>query len=251
MIHYQEYPPCAPLAPYLACLWTSRVQLDGRSLSHRVLPDNCIDILWQDCDPLGGVAGMMSTLIDVPFERSVRTIAVRFKPGAAAFFFKLPLHELTDLHPSLTDLWEPGAAEQFADVLWTRPLSDHEAVQTLQRMLLGRLQADAPRTGLVDAALRAIEASHGAVRIDTLAASLDVSRQHLASQFRSRVGLGAKQFARICRFQHAAAHIRAARPETLDWCRTALDLGYYDQPHMIHEFQALAAATPQAFAATA
>jgi len=245
MILYQEYPPCAALAPYLDCLWTCLVRPGGQALSHRVLPDNCIDILWQDSAPLGGVAGMMSTVIDVPVNRPVRTIAVRFKPGAAAYFFDTPLHELTDLHPSLDQLWTDGEAQRFADALWSRELSDLQAVAVIERLLLQRLRASHAKPGLAEAAVKAIAGSHGTVRIEALADALGVSRQHLASQFRVRVGLPAKLFARVCRFQHASERLRAGPPA--DWAALALDLGYYDQPHMIHEFQALAASTPQSF----
>lgn len=245
MILYQEYPPCAALAPYLACLWSCQVRPGAQAISHRVLPDNCIDILWQDSDPLGGVAGMMSSLITVPFDRPVRTLAVRFKPAAASHFFATPLHELTDLHPSLDALWTDGEAQRFADALWSRELSDLQAVAVIERLLLQRLRASRIKPGLAEAAVRAIAASHGAIRIDALAATLGVSRQHLASQFRARVGLPAKLFARVCRFQHASARLRQGAPA--DWAALALELGYYDQPHMIHEFQALAASTPQSF----
>lgn len=245
MILYQEHPPCAALAPYLACLWTCHVRPEGQALSHRVLPDNYIDILWQDSAPLGGVAGMMSTVIEVPFDRPVRTIAVRFKPGAAAYFFDTPLHELADLHPSLDQLWSDGQAQRFADALWSHDLSDLQAVAVIERLLLGRLRISRARPGLVEAAVKAIAASHGTVRIDALADALGVSRQHLASQFRARVGLPAKLFARICRFQHASLRLRAGPPG--DWAALALELGYYDQPHMNHEFRALAASTPQSF----
>jgi AraC-like DNA-binding protein len=249
MVLYQEHPPCPALAPFLACLWTCEVRPGGQPMSHRVLPDNCIDILWQDSDPLGGVAGMMSTVIEVPFSRPVRTIAVRFKPGAAAHFFDLPLHELIDLHPALADLWGRESAERFADALWEKPLSDTEALATVQSLLLQRLRAVTCRRGLVDAAVDAIQAAHGALRIESLASTLGVSRQHLASQFRARVGLGVKLFARVCRFQHASATIRAGREQ--DWAALALELGYYDQPHMIHEFRELAGSTLQSFAAKA
>ncbi|MES2015103.1 MAG: AraC family transcriptional regulator [Pseudomonadota bacterium] len=247
MVLYQEYPPCAALAPYLACLWSCHVQPNGQAISHRVLPDNCIDILWQDSAPLGGVAGMMSSVIDVAFARPVRTIAARFKPGAASYFFSTPLHELIDLHPSLDQLWTDGLAARCADALWTRTLSDVQAVTVIETMLLQRLRASLQRPGLVEAALKAIEQSHGAIRIETLADTLGVSRQHLASQFRARVGLPAKLFARVCRFQHATRMIAAAPAR--DWATLALNLGYYDQPHMIHEFRQLAGSTPQSFAA--
>jgi AraC-like DNA-binding protein len=248
MILYQEYAPCPALAPYVACLWTCDVHPDGKVLSHRVLPDNCIDILWQDSAPEGGVAGMMSRAIDVPFAVPVRTLAVRFKPGAAAHFFDLPLHELIDLHPSLGELWGAGVAARFADALWSRPLSDLDAVAVIERLLLSQLAPARP--ALVEHAVAALQASHGALRIESLAETLGVSRQHLASQFKSRVGLGAKLFARVCRFQAASARLGGIAPGKADLATLALELGYYDQPHMVHEFRALSGATPLSFGAT-
>ncbi|SHH55135.1 AraC family transcriptional regulator [Massilia sp. CF038] len=246
MVLYQEYPPCPALAPYLACLWTCMVPAQTQVSTHRVLPDNCIDILWHDGDPHGSVAGMMSHAITVPFSRPARIIAVRFKPGAAAHFFPIPLDALTDLHPALNDLWEPGAAARFADALWSRPLTDLQALAAIEQLLLQRLREAAPRAGLVDAAVHAIERSHGAIRIEALATTLGVSRQHLASQFRARVGLPAKLFARVCRFQHASAAIR--NTSAPDLAALALAAGYYDQPHMVHEFRALSGSAPLTFA---
>jgi transcriptional regulator GlxA family with amidase domain len=99
----------------------------------------------------------------------------------------------------------------------------------------------------VRAAVARLEAAGGAVRIDALAGSLGVSRQHLGALFRERVGLSAKTFAMVCRFRragdalaHAGAHV--------DWTRLANDGGYYDQAHLIHDFRLFADATPQAIA---
>jgi AraC-like DNA-binding protein len=194
---------------------------------------------------------MMSRPIDVPFARPVRTLAVRFKPGAAAWFFDLPLHELRDLHPSLSDLWGSAPAGQFADALWSKDLADIDALDALQRLLLKRVQTRQRRPGLVEHAVAAIQASHGQLSVESLAGTLGVSRQHLANQFRSRVGLSTKLFARVCRFQHASAHLKTLAPKRIDMAALATELGYYDQPHMIHEFRTLSGSTPQSFPADA
>ncbi len=246
MVLYQEHPALPALAPYLDCLWTCRVMPGTGALSHRVLPDNCIDILWHDNEAGAHVAGMMSKVIHVPITRPVRTIAVRFKPGAAACFFDFPLHEMADLHPALDALWPPGLAAQCADALWAREQSDDQAMAALQSLLLKQLRPGRPG-GLAATALAAIEAANGSVRIETLAASLGVTRQHLSSQFRSQVGLGAKTYARVCRFRAAAERIRNSASTERDWPRLALELGYYDQSHLIHEFRELAGHTPDAF----
>ena len=246
MVLYQEFPPCPALAPYLACLWTCHVLPGAQPVTHRVLPDNCIDILWQDTAGPARVTGMMSTLIEVVVAAPVRTIALRFKPGAAAHFFALPLHEIADQHPSLADLWGEGEAARFDDGLWSRELDDQKALERLQQLLVARLD-QAPRPGVVDAALAAIDNSRGTLRIDTLAAQLGVSRQHLAGQFRARVGLGAKLYARVCRFRHASERIGQLAAGRADWAALAPELGYYDQPHLIHEFRQLAGSTPDSF----
>jgi AraC-like DNA-binding protein len=250
MVLYREYPPCPALAPYVACLWTCHMVPERPVQAHRVLPDNCIDILWQDLDQPGKVAGMMSCARQVLAALPVRTIGVRFKPGAATYFFKLPLHELQDLHPALPQLWGDADAERFASALWERPLTIRQALASVQRLLLVRLRRHgaALHPGLAEAAIGAIEAAQGTLRIDVLARSLGVSRQHLAQQFKARVGLGAKQFARVCRFRHASERLRHCRPGQTDWAELAIELGYYDQAHLIHEFQALSGSTPASFA---
>ena len=88
------------------------------------------------------------------------------------------------------------------------------------------------------------------MRIEALADGLGVTRQHLATLFRERVGLPAKTFAMVCRFRRAHAALRG-RDAAVDWARLAGDCGYYDQSHLIHAFRQFADATPESFLHTA
>ena len=101
---------------------------------------------------------------------------------------------------------------------------------------------------LTRAAVGLIECSGGALRVEELAQSLGVSRQHLALQFRERVGLNTKTFAMVCRFRRASAAVRELRGAAVDWAAMAGEWGYYDQSHLIHEFRMFAGETPEAFA---
>jgi hypothetical protein len=56
---------------------------------------------------------MMTGAIDVASTGMVRTVAVRFKLGAAAYFFNLPLHELCDQRVGLDVLWGGGHTVLF------------------------------------------------------------------------------------------------------------------------------------------
>jgi AraC-like DNA-binding protein len=253
MHRYREFPPHPFLAGHVACLWTSHAVPSGAPLRHRVLPDNCIDILWQDRLPAGFVAGMMSRAHRVEVVQPVLTVAVRFLPGAARAFFDVPLHVLQDGHPGLSELWPRAEAEALAAALWERALPVAEQLAVIERALLARLRCRAPAgAGRADrlalAAVGLIERSGGTMRIEELAGTLGVSRQHLALQFRERVGLNAKTFAMVCRFRQASAALRELHAAPVDWAALAGACGYYDQSHLIHEFQQFAGETPQAFA---
>jgi AraC-like DNA-binding protein len=249
---YREYPPHPALAPHIDCMWTARAPAGAST--HRVLPDNCVDILWQDDGQPGFAVGMMSAAIQVASAGPVRTVAVRFKPGAAGMFLATPLQALTDQRADLDLLWERGDAWRLTDALWSAALSDRRRIGLIEKQLLRRLvNAGAePRPGaagdaLVRRALQALDASSGGLRIEDLAAQLGLSRQHVAAQFRDKVGLSPKLYARICRFRRATAALKAAPAP--DWAQLALDCGYFDQSHLIHDFQEFAGSAPERFLA--
>jgi transcriptional regulator GlxA family with amidase domain len=83
------------------------------------------------------------------------------------------------------------------------------------------------------------------MRIEQLAARLGVSRQHMAAQFRDKVGLSPKLYARIRRFRRATAALKTTPAP--DWAQLALDCGYFDQSHLIHDFQEFAGSAPERF----
>jgi AraC-like DNA-binding protein len=75
-----------------------------------------------------------------------------------------------------------------------------------------------------------------------LAAESGLSRQHLTRRFRESVGVGPKFFSRVARF-HALFH-RLYKDASRNWVGAALDLGYYDQAHMISDFREFTGRTP-------
>ncbi|MCE3265188.1 MAG: helix-turn-helix protein [Pseudoduganella sp.] len=251
-MNYKEFPPPPGLAGLVDCLWLSDAAggpAGGRAVSHRVLPDNRTDILWQDSGAAFFV-GMMSSWFDVPAARRVRTVAVRFRAGAAGLFLGgLPLASLLDGRADLELLWGRADADRLGDALWSVARSDAERLALVTQALYARLALAAPGARAASAlALRAVaelEARGGALRVETLADGLDVSRQHLAAQFREHVGLSPKLFARVCRFRAARAAALDA-PRDRDWAALALDCGYFDQSHLIRDFQDFTGASPDA-----
>ncbi len=75
-----------------------------------------------------------------------------------------------------------------------------------------------------------------------LASRLGLSHKQIIARFDCRVGLTPKQTSRIFRFRNSLA--AACNISSPDWSSLAADCCYYDQAHMIHEFQQFAGMTP-------
>ena len=60
-----------------------------------------------------------------------------------------------------------------------------------------------------------------------------------------KLGLTPKLFSRVSRFQKVIQTAHAL--DDINWTRIALDCGYYDQAHFIHDFQAFAGITPSEY----
>src|SRR5690606_32249103 len=86
-------------------------------------------------------------------------------------------------------------------------------------------------------------ASRGAVGVGELAAEIGCSRRYLASGLREQVGVPPKLLGRILRFQHAVSLCGTA-----GWAEISAACGYYDQAHMVRDFQQFAGASPTEFA---
>ena len=92
-----------------------------------------------------------------------------------------------------------------------------------------------------------METSHGAVPVGALTDAAGVSGTHLATQFKSHVGVTPKRMARIYRFARLILSVDALRP--VDWSDLAHTAGYFDQAHFSKEFKDFTGHTPTEYLA--
>jgi AraC-like DNA-binding protein len=256
---YAEHEAPSDLAPYVACFWTglsAAAQSADSAKTHRVLPDGCVDILlgFGRSDAPGnsrdatvteaiGVGAMTRPLV-VTGHGPRLYIGVRFRPGCAFAALGIPASELTDEQVSYSQLTRNAAAELDAlSALGTDEARLGAMVALVRRRLVGARTVPAS----VRAAVHRISTAHGGIRVADLASSIGITRQQLARQFATHVGVTPKTFARVIRAHAALARADAARaayPREVDWSAIAYELGYYDQPHFIDDFRALTGTTP-------
>src|SRR5688500_1177213 len=95
---YREHPAPAVLRPFVECFWTREPgtrEEPGAAVVHRVLPDGCIDIVFEFA-PVGGApesiraVGTMTRPLVVNAVTDDSFVGVRFRPARASAFLRLP-----------------------------------------------------------------------------------------------------------------------------------------------------------------
>jgi AraC-like DNA-binding protein len=192
------------------------------------------------------VAGLHRSAVLTEHDGWSAGIQVNLAPPAAYALLRTPLHELADVTVPLDAVLGADFERLVARVA---ELRDWPArFELVERALARRLAEEQPAPDIAWAWRRLAE-THGRARVGSLAEELGWSRKRLVQRFREQVGLPPKTVARLLRFEHATDLLeREPRP---GFAELAFLCGYYDQSHLINEFQAIAGTTPTAYVAPA
>ena len=170
-------------------------------------------------------------------------IQINFTPLGAYRFFGYPMHELANRMVAAEDVL--GAeASSWRDRLGDEPDWDRR-FDLVEQLLRARLLPAVAPTASVASAYRQIVENHGRGSVTDVAASVNLSRKHLAARFSNEVGLTPKAVARIARFNLVMRLARQGRR----WAEIAAACSYTDQAHLVHEFTEYAGETPTAWKA--
>ena len=193
--------------------------------------------------PTGGgfVAGLHETYSVTETAGSQVGVELRLSPLGAYRLLGQPMDALSNRSVALDELyggWAVDLAERLQEAMtWDVRFA------ALDGALACRLPSARTPPPEVAWAWRQLARSGGRVPISTLGDELGWSPKRLIARFREQIGLPPKQVARLLRFQQATTLISAA--ESPDWGALAHMCGYYDQSHLIHEFQRFAGDTPE------
>jgi len=200
--------------------------------------------------PASFLAGMHDGPVVTEFSGLQHGLQVDLSPLGVFTLLGLPMPELTNVAPQLTELEVPELAALPARLAeapdWPRRFA------LLDDVLLRRLDGAATRPDPEVAwAWRRLVRSAGRVGVQELAEDTGWSRRHLLTRFRGQVGLAPKTAARVLRFDRAARLLApgsfsvAARPVAAPTISdVAAACGYADHAHLVREFHALAGCTP-------
>ncbi len=258
---YASRKPFSPLSDFVGLLWL----YEGYDVPHekeRLLPDGSVELvinLAEDririCDPhdpekfstIPGcvVSGPRTEFFVIDTASEACTVGVHFKPGGAFPFFRVPPAEMANQSVALACLWGTGAV-RLRDRLLSAGTPDAK-FHVLELCLMEELAKPLQRHCAVSFALQQLCGPMHSPPVGRVVDQLGFSQRRFIQLFSNEVGLTPKLFSRVSRFQKV---IRTAHAlDEISWTDIALDCGYYDQAHFIHDFQTFAGITPSEYLA--
>lgn len=259
----RRFTPRSVLSDFVRCFWYA----EGAPRTHsqeRLLPNGECSIIFNlredpirmydardltryDTYGLAVLSGARSDCFAIDTSQQERVVGIQFRPGGAFPFFRVPISEAEGTAIALEDLWRGHASEVRERVLAAGSVESMFAV--LERCLLEQLIRPLALHPAVAYALEQFRCSGYIDRVAGVRERTGLSSRRFSELFRREVGLTPKVFCRVRRFQHALQTVHRRRD--IDWLQVALDSGYYDQSHFIHDFQSFSGLTPSGYAVAA
>jgi len=262
-MEHRLYTPPAPLAQFVKCFWywqgapqthaKEQLMPNGEPAIIVNLRDEPIriyepnDLSRSESFGLAVLSGPRSRPFVIDTEQEDRVFGIEFQPGGSFPFFRIPSSEIADSDVSLDCLWR-GSIHELRECLLESP--DIDSMFALAQRFLMR-QAVRPfelHPGVMFALHRFCARPHSTT-VTSVLDRIGLSHRHFAQLFHDQVGLTPKSFSRVQRFQRALRMVH--RVQSIHWAGIALDCGYYDQAHFIHDFQSFSGFTPTIYAARA
>ncbi|APO96034.1 helix-turn-helix domain-containing protein [Xanthomonas vesicatoria] len=225
---YAQLPPPPDLVTQLRCSW--RYRQGAASAPVRVLPDGCVDLIWDGRALF--VAGPDHTANMACVASGNVLTGIRLSAGAAHGVLGVPLHQLADQRVALDTLW--GARGSH----WQQRLREGgDALPTLHALCRQHSVPVDRQMAWIFAQL----ADHAALRVPALCAVLGISERQLRRRCHVAFGYGPKTLQRILRLQRFLR--LAGHYSTLT--AAALEAGYGDAPHLVRDARQLASLSPR------
>jgi len=170
-------------------------------------------------------------------------VGAEFTPTGYYKLFRRKANWLTD---SIADFSEahPQVATTLDHRLRSQP-GGIESVISVMEYVLRELVASATEVPRVEAVINDITRSNGLIRMRDLYSKQPITSRQIRRDFTEVVGISPKHFAKICQIN---AVVKAMMDSDSERLRSlALDHGFYDQAHFIHDFRKFVAMDPGGF----
>lgn len=220
---------------------------EDEEVVERVFPDGALRLIFSwgeganDGRPHALVTGAATEHVVVPLRGTMHGLSVALHAGSAQQVLGISARELEGQAAALDTLWG-GDGKRLIEQMAVAN-SDAERVRLLSKTMGSKIDERFRDASIV--ARRAagyLAQNRGDASVRAVAESLGVGPRRLQQLFNTHIGVSPRQWARLCRFRECLRLLRhTPRPV---WAQLAVEAGFYDQAHLVNEFQSFCGLTP-------
>lgn len=252
MMNLKTFQPSPLLKPYVTAIWDYQNLFADNTMRLSILPDTATYLCFLYDDLLttahkqqtytirSGLAGFQSFRSDLSGTGKTSGVSARLTPWGLNLFCRGIVKECAEKRVDCRDIFPKYAIEKMEDELAMKKTASAR-VQCVEDFLLSRLNYRHEDV-LIQAVCRKLNQAHGNYSITQLAKTLGLTKRTLEQRFQLHIGTTPKKYARIVRLRHAIFE----RQKLSNWAEVAYSAGFYDQSHLIHDFQELCGLSPDA-----
>jgi AraC-like DNA-binding protein len=242
--------PCVALSPFVEAFWDYDNLTGDQNANLSILPDTATYLCFIYSDWLktthknavyatrSGLAGFQAYRSDLSGDGVVSGVSARLSPYGLSMFCRGIAKDCAERRVDCRDIFNKGTIERIEEQL-SQGKNARERVSYVESFLMSTIKHE-ESDSLTRAICDRISLLHGNCRISSIGKAFDISKRTLERRFRERVGVTPKTFARVVRLRHAIIQ-KTMLPH---WAEVAQACGYFDQSHMINEFNELYGISP-------
>jgi len=231
---YSEIKPSRSLAKHVDCFWYFS-NPGVETVSFPVLPDNCMDIIFDLNEKKSFICGVMTKARIVKIKPKQKMFGIRFAPGALPAALNEPAAKFRDLYMPLEEV-SKRLADEFSGI--------YELDSALDMGLYcgTALEGTVQKIDRENRIANFAASRHSAKQtVANLAMLAGVSVRQLERLFWEYVGLTPKRFMKIKRLRFLQ---KAMVDEKESLASLSIQAGYADQSHMNKDYKQLTSTSP-------
>lgn len=211
------------------------------------VPDGCIDILFccDEKEPYAHVCGTVLHPKLVINEKNKYYFGVRFLPGNSLKFKHITMADLVEKEIPLLEVINDK--DLFEQITSSRDFNYQiQLFMNKYSKLYNYYETTNKYKDLRKLMISNIIETAGQIKVKELADKAGYSVRYINKMFSEQFGLSPKVFCKLMRFQYLLSNLNDSNKEIFDANLTelAIELGYYDQSHMIKDFYEFTNTTP-------
>ncbi len=237
--------PSPALSHCIEHYWS--VSWDLRGLEPHVqetLPHPNIYVVFENSQST--IAGVSTEKFSRVLEGRSYVFGVKFKPGGFRPFLKSPVASLTNRTVPARRIFGKDMDALDASLLSSyqedSPGKEEERIAATDAFFLARAPEPDETVALAGQLVARILQESEIKTVDDLVVRAGIGKRSLQRFFNEYVGINPKWVIRRYRLHELVARLQSGEP--LEWAQLALDLGYFDQAHLINDFRSIAGYSP-------